>query len=138
MVKFGAPVEGQKKYYKLAECKKGQILVEGKYVGVTEAGPTSMYPGSLTYNFKPLDGSATVGLSGGQLGYLLEENAREGDIVQVTYQGMEKIDKGRFAGKDSHQFTIALPEVEGEAVPQETASETSEESTGAVDLSGLD
>lgn len=134
-------VGGAKKYFKYSECSKGDVLVQGKYLGTS---PNKF--GKDNHDFKPVDGGPTVCLnSAGHLNYLIESNVMVGDIVQVTYEGTEKLDKGAFKGKDVHKFDLAIAESEGQLeMPIEAESikkvqdKVEEKSTGTVDLSDLD
>lgn len=41
------------------------------------------------------------------------ENVVEGDMVQVLYNGMGQIEKGKYAGKEAHAIEVDLVEEEG-------------------------
>lgn len=122
-------VGGPKKYYKYKECEKGQVLVEGRYVGTS---PNKF--GKENHDFKPEDGP-TVSLNhAGQLAYLIENFVREGDLCQVIYDGTSKLEKGAFKGKEVHNFIVNV----AESNEQLSAPAAKEEATGDIDLSDLD
>ena len=122
---------GMKKYFKLAECEAGQVLVQGIYTG-KELNKFN----TNNYNFRPEEGP-TVSLSGGHLTYLMENNVKEGDLCQVTYLGTELLDKGAFKGKSSHQFEVAIAE-SSDQLSEPAPKPEAKASTGNVDLSDLD
>jgi hypothetical protein len=122
---------GNLKYVNLKDAKKGDVLVTGKYV---ESKPSKQYPSSLNHVFKSEEGPRVV-ISGGHLGWLLEEHCQPGESVQVVYNGQEKLTDGKFKGKMSHQFDLLKP-LDDEA-PVSVAPVV-EQDTSAVDLSALD
>jgi hypothetical protein len=120
-----------KKVYDYKECEEGQILVQGKYLGPTE---NTMFGGN-NYNYAPLDDSKTVMLWGaGHLAFQMDA-IEVGTTVQVTYMGVETLEKGQFKGKPSHQFDVAVAEAEELEAP--APKETTENAKG-VDVEGLD
>ncbi len=75
--------------------------------------------------------------SNGQLDKAME-NVSEGDMIQVCYNGMSEITKGKFAGKDAHQVEVDLVEEEGaeeetEEEDEDESEETSDESDDSDD-----
>ena len=130
-------VGGQKKYFKYAECEKGQILVQGKYVGTS---PNKF--GKDNHDFRPTDGGPTVCLnSAGHLNYLIDNNVQVGDMVQVTYDGKDILDQGAFKGKEVHKFDVAIADSEEQldaVAVKEVQDKVEAKSTGTVDLSDLD
>lgn len=104
------------KYYKYNECEQGQVLVDGAtYRGEREG----MY--GIQHIFKQEDGQFVILNSSGHLNWLLENRAAVGDYVRVTYDGLKKLDKGKFAGKDSHQFVLEIDEDKYKAVSGQPA-----------------
>lgn len=98
-------VLGKPVYYKLEDLKKGTPLVKhGEYVGATQGKM------GTNYNFVEIDGETRhVILSGGVLGWRISNNDfQEGSVLDINYDGQEKIEKGKWAGKMSHQFEIAI------------------------------
>ena len=114
-------VESQNKYYKLAECEEGQVLVTGKFIGEEQGrfGPQ--------FAFKDLESGEKVVLSGGHLAFLLGKEGllglSKGDnmpICRVTYAGSQVLDKGPFKGKPAHTFELEIAEDdEDETKPEE-------------------
>ena len=122
-------VGGPKKYFKYKECEKGQLLVEGKYVGTS---PNKF--GKENFDFKPEDGP-TVSLNhAGQLAYLVENFVREGDLVQVIYDGTSKLEKGAFKGKEVHNFIVNVADSED----QLSAPAAEDNASDEISLSDLD
>jgi hypothetical protein len=129
---------GQKQYFKLDSCEKGQVLVEeAKYLGSKE---NRMYPGTVNFEFRELSGGPDKVLSGGHLKWLLEQNAKEGDICRVTYLGKDKLpETSKFAGRLSHQFDLQIAEDEGQLnVSQIMEVQENPQAKNSVDLSDLD
>lgn len=93
-------VSGQRKYYKLEECEKGQLLVEGIFVGEEQGkfGPQFLFRSS----------SELVVLGGGHLKYLVHEHLNPGMLCRVIYDGQIKLTSGAFKGKMSHQFELEV------------------------------
>lgn len=103
-------VGGSTRYVKFAEQKDGDVIVDGVYAGTI---PSQYEPG-FQYKFK--EGESDVVISpAGQLRHRMA-SVQEGDKVEIVYRGQEKISKGKFAGKDAHQFKVFvdIPEPEGE------------------------
>jgi len=94
--------------YPLSTAKTGDKLVnEGLYTGYREG----VY--GKTHLFKEKSGKV-VGLSGGQLNYMIEDAGiiTEGRSYNVFYEGKVVIQKGAMAGKEAHQFAIEADEDE--------------------------
>jgi len=121
-------VGGPKKYYKYKECEKGQVLVEGRYVGTS---PNKF--GKENHDFKPEEGP-TVSLNhAGQLAYLIENFVRVGDLCQVIYDGTSTLEKGAFKGKEVHNFIVNVAD-SGEQLNSPVAEEALEEEISLSDL----
>ena len=125
------------KRFDYKKLKKGEVLVEGRYLGTTK----NMKYDNNDFLFKPNDGGMTVHLWGsGHLAWGLS-SVNVGQDVRVTYMGTEKLTEGKFKGKDSHQFDVAVKVEEAtaermvEAAPEKTESV---QETGTVNLSDLD
>ena len=56
----------------------------------------------------------------------------EGDMIQITYNGVSEIEKGKYRGKDAHQVEVELVVEEGAEDSEEYDSE--EESTEEDDI----
>jgi|DEB0MinimDraft_10_1074344.scaffolds.fasta_scaffold06050_2 hypothetical protein len=121
-------VGGPRKYFKYNECEKGQLLVEGKYVG---RSPNKF--GKENFDFKPDNGPMVSLNHAGHLNYLIETYVREGDLVQVVYDGKSKLDKGTWKGKEVHQFQVNVAQTEEQWTGTAQANESEE-----LDLSDLD
>lgn len=49
----------------------------------------------------------------GKLGRAMK-NAEVGDVIQITYNGMDEMAKGKFKGKDAHDMEVEVVEEEDE------------------------
>jgi hypothetical protein len=118
---------GQKKYWKLKETPVGTVLAQGTYMG-SQTNP--VYEQSVNHLIRNEDDVVVV-LSGGHLDYQIQSNnIQKGDKLQVSYLGTTKVEKGKFKGKEAHQFDIALPEVMEQMLPPTEGN--------SIDLSDLD
>lgn len=131
-------VGGQKKYVKPKDCKAGELIVQGKYLG---RSPNKF--GNDNFDFRPDDGGPTVCINhAGHLAYIMEENVSIGDTVQVVYKGKEKLENGAFKGKESHQFDVLVAEddlLKERPVKEEVQTEMKiSNDSDTVDLSDLD
>ena len=99
---------GLPKYFDLNKTEVGTVLVlKGKYMGHT---PSPKY-GNPQRKFVQFGDDREVVLNGGQLNWREENGYLEvGGVYDVVYKGTEALKKGKFAGKDSHQFGIAVYE----------------------------
>lgn len=96
-------VATQRKYFKYAECQKGQKLVdEGVYLG-TEEGKFG-----IQHIFRQKDGETVVLNKSGHLDYLLAENATKGTKCNVIYDGKIVLTKGPFKGKEANNFELEV------------------------------
>lgn len=94
-------VNAQKKFYKLDECEKGQILAEGIYVRPVDGRF------GVQYEIRDEERGIVV-LGGGHLKYQMETSVDQGDYVRITYDGKVTLDKGNFKGRQSHQFVVEV------------------------------
>lgn len=92
-------IAGTKKYFKYADCDKGDVLVEGKFLREIQG----KY--GVQYEFMDNSGDMVVLNKAGQLDYKMEF-IRPGDVLKIVYEGKIVLDKGPMAGKDSNQFTL--------------------------------
>lgn len=91
---------GAKKFIKYSECEKGDVLIEqGRFLGSYEGNY------GVCWEFESND-EITVLNSAGQLNYVLENHAKEGDILDVIYEGKTEVPKGPMKGKMAHQFKV--------------------------------
>ena len=97
-------VGGQRKYYKYAECKEGQKLVEdGRFDGIEDGtyGPQ--------YLFTQKDGQVICLNNAGHLKYLVTKFLKEGQMCNIYYKGLgDPLTKGKFAGKEPHTFELEV------------------------------
>jgi hypothetical protein len=108
-------VGGQKKYFKYRDCEIGQLLVRGEY------SREIMGKYGVQYEFLNEDGEIHVLNGSGQLKYKMDF-IREGDMVEITYEGEIELTKGAMAGKSAHQFKILR---DGDASPDHVDEEKS-------------
>ncbi len=81
-------------------------------------------------------GDVTVLNSSGHLNFLLENHVSKGDFIQVTYKGTEELKKGKFKGKEMHQFEVAVDDERGRdasAAVVESGSSSTEAAAGDDD-----
>lgn len=90
----------------LKEAGKTGIIAEGTYVGTM---PNKFNEDKPSYKIEQEDGSILVVNSAGNLQYRMG-SVKLGQLVQISYLGMEKLTKGKFAGKESHQFDVLVAE----------------------------
>lgn len=88
--------------------------------------------GRDNHDFKEADGTVVSLNAAGQLDYLLTSHAQLGDTVRIIYAGTNTLEKGRFKGKEAHNFELHLKD--GPQRAATTAVETEEEE----DLSEVD
>ena len=96
--------EFNKRYVKLANHKKGDILVEGRYLGIT---PNKF--GGENFEFQPETGSIISINGSGKLSYMMK-SVSEGDIVRLIYLGKSLLTDGPFKGKEAHDFEMEVAE----------------------------
>lgn len=102
-------VETNYRYLKYADCEEGDIVAEGIYTGSREG----QY--GIQHYVREQDGVSVVLNSAGHLNYLLKEaGVKKGNLIQVTYAGTEKLEKGKYKNKDVHKFELAIDEEGGE------------------------
>lgn len=147
-------VGGPKKFVKPKDCTKGEVIVEGKYIGRSY----NKY-GKENFDFKPEEGPIVSINHAGHLNYMIENYVVIGDSVRVTYAGKEALESGDYKGVESHQFEVEVSEddlkdgsrlvptadtkteVNAKAIKQVQESTKQAPDTGKgspVDLSGLD
>jgi hypothetical protein len=90
-----------KVYHKYAEKTKGEVIVEGFFIGSTQG----TY--GIQHNFRTLDGKLHVLNSAGHLNYAVEQ-LTVGNFCQIRYDGEIRLTKGPMAGKNAHQFLVAV------------------------------
>lgn len=102
-------VAGARKYYKYAECSKGQKLIAaGLYVGPEEG------KFGINHIFRQDDGQVVSLNSSGHLNWLMESHTTPGKtICNVYYDGKEVLQKGAMKGKEAHRFELEVKEPGG-------------------------
>lgn len=98
-----------RKFVKYAECVKGDVIAEGKFVGTSE----NQYGESYEIDS---DGIVLALPAAGQLRNIFGKRVGEGSYVRVTYGGMEEIASGKFAGKSAHAFKVEVDDERSESV----------------------
>ena len=110
------------------ENEAGTLIVQGEYLGTVQGTYGDLY------QFEQ-DGQKVVLNYAGHLKYLINEYLEEGDMCQVYYGGTEVLQKGAFAGKETHKFELALAKKEKKEEP--VLDEEAEESIGFDEFAGL-
>ena len=94
------------KYFKLQETEPGTVLVRK---GTLVKEDVSVRFGNRQFYFFDQDDRKLKCLSGGSLAYIIDlHELDKTKLVKITYAGMSKVENGKFAGKDSHQFEVEL------------------------------
>lgn len=94
-------ISGATEYPKYKDFNAGDVIVEGYYKGVIDGKYGDQY------KFTKPNGTDVILSKAGHLAYLLEK-VSEGDLTRVTYGGTDTLDKGPFAGKEVHRFSVAV------------------------------
>lgn len=95
-------------YLKAKDLEAGSIVINGDtYTGKKES---TKFPGAFTHYFKS-DEDETIGLSGTASLNRLMESVKEGDIVQVVYNGKITIESGPMKGKSAHGWDVLVADV---------------------------
>lgn len=126
---------GNFKYVKYAEAEVGQVLAEGTYLGSRQG----TY--GIQHQVRDDQGDVTVLNSSGHLNFLLENHVTKGDYIQVSYKGTELLKKGKFKGKEMHQFEVGVDtdrENDKSAAPVEGANAPAPANTDDDDDLGED
>jgi hypothetical protein len=110
---FESVTGGPRKFVKYKDCVEGQILAEGIYRGMIDGkyGPQHL--------IRQTNGQEVVLNSSGHLDYLVETHVPKGSMVRVIYSGKQVLEKGRYAGKESHQFDVQLDRSASMPTPEE-------------------
>jgi hypothetical protein len=91
---------------KLTEEDNGRVLVEGVFI---ETLPNHYDDTKVDYKIEKEDGSVAVINGAGNLGFRMK-SISPGDLVQITYCGKQEISKGKFKGRQSHNFEVLIGE----------------------------
>ena len=96
-----------------------EVFAKARYLG-EEEGQFGVYQ-----TFQNLDTKECFNLGGGHLNWLCSQ-IEVGDEVRLVYLGEEKLTKGKFKGKNSHQYELWL--LEDEDGPAEESPKASKRS----------
>ena len=97
-----SPIEtGNIEFIRPSKLEKPGVLLEATFV---EALPNAFDNGKLDYKFIILNGA-------GNLGYQMER-VNAGDFVQISYEGKNKIEKGKMEGRMAHSFKVRIDKPE--------------------------
>jgi hypothetical protein len=102
-------LEGSVKYIKPKELADNQfsgVILQGIYEGTI---PDNFDESKNNFKFTDLNGDTVIINGTGKLAKLLSR-VDEGSSVEVKYLGMEKIEKGKMAGKSAHDWTVGVEE----------------------------
>jgi hypothetical protein len=94
-------VLGDLTFIKPKEMTEGQVLA-GRYAGAKVFGDYD----NPTFLIEQEDGS-TVGLNSTSKLSRLMEKIPKGSYVEITYEGTGIAEKGKFKGKEYHDFSVA-------------------------------
>lgn len=122
-------VSTQAKYFKYAECTKGQKLVDaGVYKGTSEG------KFGILHNFQQQNGETVVLNHAGKLDWLMENKVAVGQLVNVIYTGKEKLpSNAKYPGKEAHNFEVQVDN-EYQASPTVKTSGTTASSSADISL----
>lgn len=84
------------------KCEVGQTVVQGYYIGDNQGtwGPIGQFIQKET--------NKKVGVPlTGQLKFVFEREIEPGFYVEITYQGSETMEKGKYKGKKVHRWDTA-------------------------------
>lgn len=111
-------IAGTKLYPKFADMKAGETVVKGEFLREFEGkyGPQ--------FEFMSEDGDIVVVNGNGQIKHKMQF-VREGQHVEIEYDGSIVLDKGAMKGKDCHQFKFF--DLDDPEVEEEAEAETQEE-----------
>lgn len=88
----------------LAEQNFSGVLLEGIYEGTV---PDNYDNSKNNFKFTDLNGKSVIINGTGSLAKQLS-NVDEGAAVQIEYKGMQKIEKGKMAGKQAHAWVVGV------------------------------
>jgi hypothetical protein len=93
--------QGEMALYK--NLKPGDVVAEGFYVGDRRGkfGPIYEIADADTEQI-------TLCPSNGHLRYKFEQYVQKGNYVQIVYDGMEEIKKGKWSGTECHMFRLFI------------------------------
>jgi hypothetical protein len=106
MVLFRKYTGNDEKYYDISSCEKGQLLVEGKYLG-TRIGRKF---GNTEFEFRDSTTGKVVVLTGRHLEFLVNRHLKPGQVCRVIFTGDVLLTSGKFKGKNTHTYEIEVAE----------------------------
>lgn len=90
-------------YYKPSQMNKGDEFV-GKYI---ESKIVGQYDSLAHFFERPETGERYAINNTGQLKHWMEQ-IEPGSLVKLVYDGTSQLNKGKFKGKDAHNFKISV------------------------------
>lgn len=79
------------------------VILEGAYIGPVA---NNLEPSKSDYKFET-DSEIIILNGSGSLTYRMKD-VTPGSLVQVVYNGKQKIKKGKMAGRDAHSFDVLV------------------------------
>lgn len=89
-------------FKKLAEAGTTGIVAEGIYVGTSA---NQFDPEKPNFKLQTADGGVTIVNAAGSLSSQMSK-IPTGTYVAIDYQGMEKMEKGKYKGKSVHKIIV--------------------------------
>lgn len=102
------------------------IFERAKYLG-EEEGRFGVYQ-----VFQDLETKNCFNIGGGHLNWLCQQ-IEPHDVVKLDYVGEEKLEKGKYKGKNTHVFELWIEDGEEDAPARKTSAKTKPASKAAVD-----
>ncbi len=104
-----SPIEtGNIEFIRPSKLEKPGILLEATFV---ESLPNAFDNNKLDYKFSADKGKTIILNGAGNLGYQMER-VNAGDFVQISYEGKNKIEKGKMEGRMAHSFKVRIDKPE--------------------------
>lgn len=103
-------LNGSSKYRKWSQWKPGEFIVcEYLETGIDNYDNPKHIVKCLETNVKEFKEGERIALnSAGGLNKMVEKNVVAGNIIEVTYNGTSTMEKGKYAGKEVHDITVAI------------------------------
>lgn len=89
---------------KLGDEHVDKVLLEGTFI---ESIPNHFDNTKNDFKFEKLDGGTVILNGAGNLGYRMR-SIDPGQIVQITYRGMQEIQNGKMKGRLAHNFDVLV------------------------------
>lgn len=97
---------GLPKYLDKDTAPGTKIVVAGEYLGWSFS---QKYRNNKQHRFAQLSDGQEVILGGGQLTWNVDQGRIvEGGVYDITYEGKKEIEKGQWAGSESHDYKIEV------------------------------